>query len=133
MGMQFSVAVRNARLDAFEDAVGSGARLCIMSGQKPANCGAPKTGTLLCEIALPAGWLAKASGGTKKKSGTWSGEGIAEGEAGYFRVLDSGGVCHQQGTITKTGGGGDMMLEETKVYVGQTVTVGSYSIIDGNA
>jgi len=134
MAMQFSVAVRNARLDAFETTAGATAKLRILTGTQPASCATAQSGTLLCEMTLPSDWLAAASSGSKAKAGTWSGTATAAGTAGYFRIVDNAGTtCHQQGSITATSGGGDMELDNTSIAVSQTVTVTSYSVTDGNA
>lgn len=134
MAVQNSVAARNARLDAFETAVGASPVLKIWSGAKPANCAAADSGTLLVEIDLPSDWLAAASGGTKAKSGTWSDVGVAAGNAGHYRIYASGGTaCHEQGTVTATGGGGDMILDNIAVAIGQTVQVTGYTRTAGNA
>lgn len=134
MAMQFSVAVRNARLDAFETTTGATAKLRILTGTQPATCATAETGTLLCEITLPADWLNAASGGAKSKLGTWTGTASGAGTAGYFRIVDNAGTtCHQQGNITITSGGGDMEIDNTSISNGQTVTVTSYTLTDGNA
>ena len=134
MAVQLSVAARNARLDAIETTAGASAKLQIRSGAQPANCAAAASGTLLCEIALPADYMAAASAGTKAKSGTWSGTGAAAGTAGHFRVVDAAGTtCHIQGSITATGGGGDMTLDNTSIASGQTVTVNTFTLSDANA
>lgn len=134
MAMQFSTAVRNARLDAFETTAGATAKLRILTGTQPANCGTAESGSLLCEITLPADYLAAASGGTKSKSGSWSATATGTGTAGYFRIVDNAGTtCHQQGNITATSGGGDLELDNTSINTGQTVTVTTYTLTDGNA
>jgi hypothetical protein len=38
-----------------------------------------------------------------------------------------------QGTITATGGGGDMTLDNTSITSGQQVQITSWSLTDGNA
>lgn len=135
MAIQLSAAVRNARLDAIETAVGVSAILRIRSGAAPANCAAADTGTVLATLNLPSDWLAAASAGSKAKSGTWEDTSAdAAGTAGHFRVYDSGGsTCHIQGTVTATGGGGDMTLDNTVIAVGQTITITSFTLTDGNA
>lgn len=135
MPVQFSVAVRNARLDAVETAIGASAILRIRSGSVPANCAAADTGTVLATLNLPSDWMAAASGGSKALSGTWSDTSAdATGTAAHFRIYDSTGTtCHTQGTITATGGGGDMTLDSTSITSGQTVTVTSFTLTDGNA
>ena len=66
--MKFSTAVRNARLDAIESRIGTGAILKIFDdgdggGSLPANCAAADVGTLLATVTLPSDWMAAASGG----------------------------------------------------------------------
>ncbi|MCV0413465.1 MAG: hypothetical protein K5831_01100 [Brevundimonas sp.] len=132
MAIQLSVAARNARLDTFESTVGASAKLQIRSGAQPANCAAAASGTLLCEIALPSDWMAAASGGSKAKSGTWSGTGAAAGTAGHFRIVDNAGTtCHMQGSVAASAA--DMTIDNTSIAVGQTVTVNTFSVTDGNA
>jgi hypothetical protein len=128
MAIQFSVAVRNARLDAIETVMGASAKLQIRSGAQPANCAAAATGTLLCEIALPADYQSAASGGSKTKSGTWSGTGVAAGVGGHYRIVDNAGTnCHEQGSVSGTGGGGDIELDNTNIAVGQAVTINTFT------
>jgi hypothetical protein len=134
MTVQLSVAARNARLDAVETTAGASAKLQIFTGAQPANCAAASTGTKLLEIALPSDWMANAASGSKAMSGSWSGTGLAAGTAGYYRIVDNAGTtCHLQGSVTATGGGGDLTVDNTSIAVGQTVNVTSYSWTDGNA
>jgi hypothetical protein len=135
MAFQFSTAARNAWLDAIEAAIGTGAILRIRSGAAPANCAAADTGTVLATLNLPSDWLAAASGGSKALSGTWQDlTADATGTAAHFRIYDSGGtVCHIQGTITVTGGGGDMQLATVSVSAGLIVEVSSFTLTAGGA
>jgi len=135
MAVQFSVAVRNARLDAIETAVGTSAVLRIFTGAAPANCAAANSGTLLATFNLPSDWATTASGGVKSKSGTWQ-ETSADGSgtAGHSRLYASDGTtCHAQGTVTATGGGGDMTLDNTNIATAQVVTINQWDLTDGNA
>lgn len=135
MAIQLSTAVRNARLDQIESTVGTSARLKIFTGSPPANCGTADSGTLLADITCPSDWMAAASGGSKAKSGTWqdaSADGT--GTAGYFRLYDSTATtCHMQGTVTATGGGGDMTVDNTSFATAQQFTVTGFTLTDGNA
>lgn len=134
MAVQLSTDVRNARLDAVETAVGASAKLRILTGAPPASCATAQSGTLLVEIDLPADWMSAAASGTKAKLGTWQANAAGTGTAGYFRVLNSAGaVCHVQGTVTATGGGGDMTVDNTSIASGQQVTVNTFSLTDANA
>jgi len=135
MALQYSVTVRNAQLDAFESTIGVSAVLRIISGSAPATCATAQTGTVLATLTLPSDWMSAASAGVKALLGSWQDSAAdATGTAGYFRILDSTATtCHAQGTITATGGGGDMTLDNTSIATGQTVTVTSFSLTAGNA
>lgn len=135
MALQFSVAVRNARLDSVETTVGTSAVLQIRSGSVPANCAAANTGTVLATLNLPSDWMTAASAGSKTISGSWQDSAAdATGIAGHFRIFDTSvTTCHIQGTITISGGGGDMELDNTSIAIGQQVTVTSFTLTDGNA
>lgn len=135
MAIQFSAAVRNARLDAIETAVGATAVLKIRTGAAPANVATADSGTVLATLTLPSDWMAAASGGTKAKSGTWQDSSAdATGTAAHFRLYASDGTtAHMQGTVTATGGGGDMTVDNTSFAAAQNFTVTSFTITDGNA
>lgn len=134
MATQLSVAVRNARLDAIETTISTSAKLYLRSGSAPADCATADSGTLICTINLPSDYLAAASGGSKAISGTWQANASASGTVGHYRIKDSTGTtCHIQGTVTNTGGGGDMEIQNTSVNSGQQVTVTAYTLTDGNA
>ena len=135
MALQYSVAVRNAQLDALETTVGTAPILEIRSGSPPADCATADSGTLLASMTLPSDWMAAASSGSKAKSGTWTDASAnATGTAGHWRIKDSGGTtCHAQGTVTATGGGGDLTLDNTSIASGQAVTISTFAITAGNA
>ena len=135
MALQFSTTIRNGRADAIESGIGTAPILKIRSGSAPANPAAADSGTVLATMTLPSDWMAAASGGVKAISGTWQDTSAdAAGTAGHFRIYDSGGTtCHIQGTVTATGGGGDMTLDNAVLAVGQQITVTSFSDTEGNA
>jgi len=132
MAVQFSVAVRNARLDAIETTISTSPKLRILTGTQPATCATAESGSLLIEIALPSDWAAAASSGSKAKSGTWSGSATGTGTAGYYRIVDNAGTtCHEQGSCGI--GSGDLSFDNTSIASGQTVTVNTFTKTDGNA
>lgn len=135
MALQFSVAVRNARLDAIETAIGTAAVLKIRSGAPPANVATADSGTVLATLSLPSDWMAAASGGTKTKAGTWEDASAdAAGTAAHWRLYASDGTtAHAQGTVTATGGGGDLTVDNTSFASGQTFTVTSFTITEANS
>ena len=135
MAFQFSTAARNASLDAIETTIGASPILRIRSGAAPADCAAARSGTVLASMTLPADFMAAASGGSKALSGIWQdAEADAAGTAGHFEIVDSTGTtCHIQGTVTGTGGGGDMEIENTSIQPGQQITVTAFTITAGGA
>lgn len=135
MALQLSVAVRNARLDAIESTIGAAAIMRIRSGAAPANCAAADSGSLLAELTLPSNWLADAASGQKAKSGTWEDTSAnGTGTAQHFRIYDpTGTTCHMQGTVTATGGGGDLEVDNTSFATGQNFEVTGFTLTDGNA
>lgn len=139
MAIQLNVATRNARLDTIESTNGTSCSLEIRSGSVPANCAAASAGTVLATINLPTDWMAAASSGSKALSGTWQDASAdATGTAAHFRIYNSqatkdGTTCFMQGTVTITGGGGDMTVDNTSFASGQQFTVTTFTLTDGNA
>lgn len=133
MTIQFSTTVRNARLDAIETAIGTAPILEIRTGAPPAAPSSADTGTVLATLVLPSDWMAAASGGSKAKSGTWQDASAdATGTAAHFRIKDSSGAtCHIQGTYGTTAT--DMIGDSVNFTAGQSFTINTYTLIDGNA
>lgn len=135
MTVQFSTTVRNAQLDAIETAIGTSAVVRFYTGSAPANCAASESGTLLVEFDLASDWAANASGGSKALNNLpVSATASAGGTIGHYRIYESTKTtCHEQGTITATGGGGDMTVDNVSVASGQTVNITSKTQTAGNA
>lgn len=130
MSLQLSTAVRNAMLDAFESTTGVSAVLQIRSGAAPASCAAGASGTILATLNLPSDWMAAASGGSKALLGTWEDTSADNtGTAAHFRIWDSTTTtCHMQGTVTATGGGGDMTVDNTSFVAAQDFAVTGFTL-----
>lgn len=136
MATQLSTAVRNARLDQIETTIGASAVVKIRSGAPPANCAVADSGTVLATFNLASDWAGAASGGSKSFSGTPIQDASADntGTAGHFRLYAADGTtCHMQGSVSVTGGGGDMEIDNTSINAGQTVQITSWTLTDGNA
>lgn len=134
MTIQLALTVRNGLLDYIETAIGASAVLKIRSGSAPADCAAADAGTVLATLNLPADWMAAAAAGSKAMSGTWQDTSAdAAGTAGHFRLYTSGSTCMLQGTITVTGGGGDMTLDNTVLAAGQEFSVTQFTLNAPNA
>jgi hypothetical protein len=133
MALQFSTAARNAQLDAIETAIGTGPTLELRTGTVPANAAAADSGTLVASMTLPSDWMAAASGGAKALAGTWQDlSANATGTAGHFRIKQ-GATCHIQGTVTATGGGGDMTVDNPALVSGQRIDVTAFTLTAGGA
>jgi hypothetical protein len=129
MTVQWSTPLRNALLDQFETTIGASAKLQIRSGAQPANCAAADSGTLIAEFALGADWMSAAAAGSKAFSGLPINVAAANaGTAAHYRIKDNAGTtCHEQGSVTATGGGGDLTVDNTSVTAGQNVQITSYT------
>jgi hypothetical protein len=130
MALQFSATVRNALLDVIESTISTTAVLKIRTGAAPATVATADSGTVLATLTLPSDWMAAASGGTKAKSGTWEDTSADNtGTAAHFRVYASDGTtAHIQGTVTATGGGGDMTVDNTSFASAQAFTVTGFTL-----
>lgn len=131
MTLQYSVAMRNAQQAAIEATIGASPTIEIRTGAAPANCAAADTGTVLATITCPADWLDAPANGAVNKLGVWQDNADADGVAGHFRIR-AGAICHIQGSITQTGGGGDMTVVNTNFAEGQSFTVDNFTITRAN-
>src|SRR5574337_2051313 len=127
MAFQFGAALRTNRVSQIQSTVGSSGVLKIFSGAEPANCAAADPSGLLATITLPATFLTS-SGGVTTLAGTWSASASATGTAATFRIYDGSSVCHVQGNCTT-----DLVLNNTSITSGQTVSVTSFAVTNGNA
>ena len=150
MALKYSVSLRNAKLDVIETHVntensptgGNGAVIRIKDGTVPATAETnDSTGhTTGATLTLPADWMAAASAGAKAKSGTWEDSSAdATATVTYFRVYDSDGngpdgtvnTSFIQGTVDDTGSP-DMTVDNKNFSSGQTFTITTFTITDGN-
>lgn len=132
MAIYWSDTVRNATLDAWETAIGTGAIVRIYGGSVPADEAASLgSATLLAGFALASDWASAAASGSKSLSGTplsTTGETAAGTgtTATFYRVYASDGTtCHEQGTVGTSGA--DMTIDSATIADGQTVRITSWS------
>jgi hypothetical protein len=135
--MEKSTAVRNAQLDAIETTIGASAILKLRAGTRPLHCSDADTGAVIATLALPADYMSNASGGVKALLGTWADAAADNANAGgamHFRMYASDGVtCHLQGTITVTGGGGEIELQNLNIAAGQPINITAFNITAAGA
>lgn len=128
MAIRYTTATRNALCDAWVDRfdAGSGAgKIRIYTGTQPASANDPVSGTLLAEITLndPAFGAAVLGAATVDSSPAISGSVSSTGTAGWWRGLDSDDNVVCDGSVTATGGGGDITIATTSLTSGGSVTI----------
>jgi len=128
-----STNLRNARVDANTTFAGNGALLRLYDGTRPSTGGTATT--LLAELTCGTPFAASASGGVLTLGSiTQDSAANAAGNATWFRLVKSDGTTHvMDGSVTATGGGGDMELVTTSITTGQPVQVTSFTITEGGA
>lgn|SRR5574343_387414 len=127
MSITLKTTLANAWLDSLLDAdFPAGSILEIRSGAAagPDNAAG---GTLLAAVTTPATPFAAAASKAKAKNGTWSTTGAAAGNAGHYRLRDAADTKRIEGTVTASGGGGDLTLDNVSIAVGQTVTINTFT------
>lgn len=136
MALGYVTALRNAQLDQITARIdgGTGAGLLrIYDGTRPATGGTATT--LLAQLTMTDPSAPAASNGTLTLSAiTADSSADATGTATWFRIVQSDGTTHvMDGSVTATGGGGDLTLNSVSVTAGGTVSVTSFAISAGNA
>lgn len=138
MAIKFNATVRQAHATTLNTEAGNSAQLKIYTGSPPANVATAATGTLLGTLTGSAGGFGTVSGGVVTVS-TVTGDSSADatGTAGWFRLLKSDGTTAvMDGTVSGTGGGGDLQLDSTSIVAGGTInltTAGASTITMGGA
>lgn len=119
-------SIRTTMCDAIVDALdaGSGAgTIAIRSGSRPALPTDTATGTLLVTITCADPAFGAASNGVATISDPAAQNAVATGTASWFRAFDSDGNAKWDGSVTATGGGGDLTLASTSITSGQPVDI----------
>jgi len=135
MALSFSDALRNARANAITAAcdAGTAAVMEIRTGTKPASPDDSATGTLLASITLNDPSFGTSVDGVitlDDSPALTDSSADTTGTAGHFRIKTSAGVGVVDGTVTATGGGGDVTLNTISIVSGAAVTVTSGTITE---
>lgn len=137
MASSISNVAARAACDAVVDLVDGGAGaglLRIYSGTIPTDADtALGAQVLLAELTMsdPAfGAAADANPGGRATASAITGDTSANatGTASFYRMVDSNGVTIVQGSVTATGGGGDLQLNSVAIQSGAAVTVTSFTL-----
>lgn len=133
--LKYSAALKNAQQNAITTTMGTSAVLNIYAGTQPAS---PDTAissqTLLASLTCNATFAPGAAGGVLTLNSISNGTGTAGAGAGtnatFFRLTTSGGTAHIDGTVGISGA--DLNLNNTNIATGQTVSVTSFTLTNGN-
>lgn len=124
MALTHATSVRNAIMDAIDDQVNAGttdaqADFVFIESSGPTD---------IAEINLQDPAFGASSSGQISIQGTpLSTSAGAGGTIDTFEVRDKDNSTAIDGTVTSTGGGGDVEIDNTSVNSGQTVQLDSYS------
>lgn len=132
MVLGLNATLRNNMLDEITARAGASAILRIYSGSRPGTGGAETT--ILAELTCNATFAPAASGGVLTLNAiTADSSANNTGTASWFRIQSSGANHVFDGSVTATGGGGDLQLNSTSITSGGTVSVTSATITAPNA
>lgn len=124
-------ARRNGIVDSVVDALDAGAaagKVEIRTGSQPADADDAATGTLLATATCSDPAFGSAASGTATANAIAAVAAVATGTAGWFRALDSDNNKVLDGSITATGGGGDMELNTTSLVSGVDFDITSWTV-----
>ncbi len=108
MANQINIAHRNYLLSQTAAAF-SGGTLPVYTGSRP-GVEETATGTLLVTGELPQTAFAAPANGTMSSTGAWSGEVVATGAPGYYRLISEDGTQVREGDAAEAPGNGEAML-----------------------
>lgn len=131
--MQLDTLTRTALAVALETHWGNAITIEIRTLAKPTNTTDADVGSVLSTITPAADWATQANGTlTFANLPLIDAAADASGTPGHYRIK-AGAVVKSQGTVSLTGGGGDMELDSMSVTAGQEVRITNWSIAIGGA
>ena len=134
MTIQLGTTLRTAIVTAIETTLGTAAKVSLRTGAQPATPATADSGSLLIQYTLASDWASQSAGVLTFTSTPISGTASGTGTVGHYRVYDNAGTtCMMQGTVTATGGGGDMTIDNVSIASGQTVQITGWTITAPNA
>jgi hypothetical protein len=132
MALRIPNAVRDLACDAVTNAADAGAGAAtveIRTGSQPATANDTATGTLLATITCADPAFTSGGTGVNTLAGTpRTATAGATGTAGWFRMKDSNGNTVMDGSVTATGGGGEIELNATAITSGGDVSITSGTV-----
>lgn len=124
----YNSTVRNDRMTVVRDA-SNGGKLALYDGTKPAGGGAITTKLAEFNLATPCGTV---TGGVLTFTDPANTTVIADGQATWARITDSGSAWVADFTVSQVGGSGEIRLTEDNLTTGMSLDVTSLTITEGN-
>lgn len=131
MATRIPNATRSAAANAVVDLLDAGAAegyIEIRSGSQPADPDDAASGSVLATIPLGDPAFGAAANGVATANSIDVVQGTGSGTAGWFRAYDSDANSVVDGSVTASGGGGDMTLNTTTISVGIDIAVTSWTV-----
>lgn len=130
--INYTDAVRNARMDAITTAVGNAGLLQIYDGAQPTDADtAVGAQNKLAELTCGSPFAAGASNGVLTAGAiTTDSSANASGTAAWFRLTTSGGTGVLDGTVGTSSS--DLILNTVSIVSGGPVAVSSWVLTHGN-
>lgn len=134
MALQIDATTRTSQIQQIATALNNGS-IKLFSGSVPANTAASDpattiaTGTLPAALTASAGAFAFSNLSLTGAAGAGAAPGTMPTVARFYN--SAGTTCIAQMTVTATGGGGDITLQNN-VATGQTVTLTTVTFTEGN-
>jgi hypothetical protein len=130
MAFRLATDTRNKACDAIVDDIDAGAgagTLAIRTGGQPTAVNDADTGTLLGTLTFSDPAFGGSSNGTATASSITSDTNAdASGTAGHFRIKDSDGNIHSDGTCGQ--GSGDLSFDNSSIVAGGTIACSSMTV-----
>lgn len=133
MAANVSEGLANVVADFLATVFPAGAVLKFRSGGRPASSNTAPTGVLLGQFVLPVGPWTAAAVRQILKNGVWAFNALAAGDIGWARLEQAGDLGTTNTTdermdfsVTETGGGGDVEVDNQNVEIGQSVTITNF-------
>ncbi len=130
MTFRLATDTRNKACDAIVDDIDAGGgagTLQVRTGTQPTNVGDAAQGTLLGTLTWSNPAFGASSTGTATASAITSDSSADNsGTAGHFRILDSAGNIHSDGTCGL--GTGDLSFDNNVIVAGGVIACSSFTI-----
>jgi hypothetical protein len=139
MALRLSTGTRNglASTSGLKD-IFEGGFIGVFTGGQPTTADNAETGSKLMEVSLTSGtggitFGTAGAGILPKAAGIWSGTIGTGGVAGWFRLYDADKGAGSNGTARRIDGnigvsGSDLVLANTTLVVGATLTIDTFSL-----